>query len=171
MDDKSEQCRDVYAHYGLAMYAAQCVEQGMVNSLVLLQHIPNTIPRLSSKEHWVEQYDAFYEKITSKTMGRLIGLIQQAGFFSDEIEQLLKQSLDKRNWLAHSYFPNRTTEFLSASGREKMIDELLELRDLFFEVDDILFDIVKKVALKYGMSERKLEQIVADISKEANADI
>ena len=37
MDYDDEQTRDVYAHYGLAMYLAQTLEHGIVNALVILR--------------------------------------------------------------------------------------------------------------------------------------
>lgn len=65
MDLDEEQVKDVYAHYGLAMYLAQCLEHGIVNALVIL--------RLPEKEkHTRHDIDEFMEGRFQKTLGTLI---------------------------------------------------------------------------------------------------
>jgi hypothetical protein len=65
MDYDDEQTRDVYAHYGLAMYLAQNLEHGIVNALVIL--------RLPEKERYTRQdIDQLMEGSFQKTLGALL---------------------------------------------------------------------------------------------------
>ena len=45
LDEESSQIKDVYAHYGLAMYLAQYLEHGIVNALLYTKLIPQEKPR------------------------------------------------------------------------------------------------------------------------------
>ena len=104
MDSESYQSREVYAHYGLAMYWAQCVEQAIFLNLVffdLYSKIGKTIKR---KKEWEETYDAYEKDELRKTMGRLIEKLKKEGKSTNEVQGLLEACLKKRNWLAHSYF-------------------------------------------------------------------
>ena len=40
-DESGDHYKTVYAHFGAAMYFAQCLEHGLVNALVYLDLIPN----------------------------------------------------------------------------------------------------------------------------------
>jgi hypothetical protein len=57
MDSDDEQTRDVFAHFGLAMYLAQTLEHGIVNALVIL--------RLPEKDKYTRQDIGGNEKSVS----------------------------------------------------------------------------------------------------------
>jgi hypothetical protein len=44
--DKDEHHKEVYAHFGLAVFTAQVLEHGIVNALVLCDLISNNRPKL-----------------------------------------------------------------------------------------------------------------------------
>lgn len=50
----SEQVKEIYANFGLAVYQAQCLEHGLVNALVLLDLIPNRRKLTKSAEEWAD---------------------------------------------------------------------------------------------------------------------
>ncbi|MBS4713001.1 MULTISPECIES: hypothetical protein [Aeromonas] len=171
MDTEDEQCRDVYAYFGLAIYAAQCLEQAIIQCLLMMDHFPKAVPGYTTQEYWAAQHDAFYEKEESRTMGQLIGRFQKIGIPSEEIEEKLQSSLKKRNWLAHSYFSERAMEFMSEAGRKSMIEELEEARDHFHDVDKELMKITLDIAEGYGMTEEVFSEIMEQMLSEANADL
>lgn len=43
--------------------------------------------------------------------------------------------LDKRNWLMHNYIRERAEEFMSDTGRQRMLKEIEECRELFQAAD------------------------------------
>lgn len=171
MDTEDEQCRDVYAHFGLAIYAAQSLEQAIIHSLVMMDHFPKAAPNFTTREKWESEYDEFFDQEASRTMGQLIGRLQKIGVPSTNIEENLKASLKKRNWLAHSYFSDRAMEFMSKKGRESMIRELEEARDQFFSVDNQLSQITRKIAESYGMTDELFNKIMEKMLHESNSDL
>ena len=92
-----EQTRDVYAHYGLAMYLAQTLEHGIVNALVIL--------RLPEKDKYTRQdIDEFMEGRFQKTLGALLKHLKSEVELPSDLEPTLTEALNRRNYLAHHYF-------------------------------------------------------------------
>jgi hypothetical protein len=70
--DKSEHCKEVYAHHGLAMYRAQCVEQSIVQLLIYFDFFAKQVPLFKSVEQWEQDFDSFDQVMSAKTMGQLV---------------------------------------------------------------------------------------------------
>lgn len=175
MDSDSEECKDVYAHFGLAMYLAQCVEQSMIQLLIFFDFFENNARHWESEEKWSVDFGVFESAVSRNTMGRLIGLLKKLDNFSqllDEgFESLLREALDKRNWLAHAYFSDRAESFLHSSGRAKMIAELEEAGALFKSVEDRLNPITYALAGKYGLTERLIQELVLGMKELGKPEI
>jgi hypothetical protein len=165
MNDQQEfdQIRDVYAHFGLAVYLAQCVEQSIFLHLLFLDHFPKAIAKFTSKEAWVSAIDEFEARELGQTMGKLIRRMKEAGQPTDNIQVLLTTVLKQRNWLAHKYFADRAVEFTRESGREKMVRELEELQGLFREAAGKIDALTTPVARKYGLTEEALADLMANL--------
>ena len=160
---ESDHIRDVYAHFGLAVYLAQCVEQSIFQHLLFLDHFPKAIAEFTSKEAWVSAFDEFEARELSQTMGKLIRRIKEAGQPTDDIQVLLTQVLKQRNWLAHGYFADRAMDFTRESGREKMVIELEELQGLFREAAGKIDALTMPVARRYGLTEDALATLMAGL--------
>src|SRR5262245_57057448 len=103
-DDESDQIRDVYAHFGLALYMAQVLEHGLVNAMVAGQMpAPARVTR--------QQIDVFMESQFDEALGKLIQNLRRHVLVTDELNQSLLHALKTRNWLAHRYFRERAREF------------------------------------------------------------
>ena len=61
MKDENEHVREVYAHYGLAMYLAQCLEK----SICILLSVETTNPKTMTKN----DYDRIVKDYLTKTFG------------------------------------------------------------------------------------------------------
>lgn len=171
MDKESEQCKDVYAHFGLALYLAQCLEQGMIHLIVFLDHFPKAVASFTTPENWEDDYDKFFEGENKRTMGQLLGRLQKIGIPCDKLKIKLKKALTKRNWLAHAYFSERAMEFVSEAGRLKMITELELAQQLFSEIDADVSSIFYGIADKYGLTEEVLNKMMEETLVEANSDL
>ncbi len=159
--DESDQIKEVYAHYGLAMYVAQCVEQSLIQMLIFHDFFPKNIQEktyLDSKK-WVEEFDKFDDIVSSKTMGRVLGLVRGLDILSEQETEKLKVALKKRNWLAHSYFSERAQHFMLPEGMKEMISELEECRDFLGEIDKTLMKSIYGMCEKYGITEKDFEDI------------
>jgi len=51
-------------------------------------------------------------------MGRLMKNLRAVTQVHADLEKLLRDVLNRRNWLVHDFFRERATEFMSALGRE-----------------------------------------------------
>ena len=77
MITEDEHHKEVYAHFGLAIYLAQCIEYGIVNAISLYDLIPNRRHMFTDKTIWSNEVDRFFDEKFELTMGRLIGILEQ----------------------------------------------------------------------------------------------
>lgn len=155
-DDAVKQVREVYARFGLAVYCAQVLEHGIVNALVILELIPSRRHLARSADEWGTEFDAFMDRHFQATMGRMMRDLRAVARVDDGLEQLLSEALRKRNWLVHHFFRERATEFMSSTGRKKMLSEVDRCRDLFYSADKCLEATVAPLRLKAGLTDELL---------------
>ena len=157
-DPEEEQVRDVYAHFGLAVYLAQCLEHGIANALVFADLIPQKADHFPAREQWDEDFDAFMGSKFQATLGRLIEQLREVTQIEPDLEALLKRALQRRNWLAHHYFRERAEALVSQEGRRAMLEELQEAQQLFQKVDAMLFEVVRPIRERFGITDQVLEE-------------
>lgn len=117
MSNPSENHKDIFAHFGLAAYHAQCFETELKNIFLLLIRANNrslSIPLL-------EQCEAVLDK---QTLGTLIRDIRKVVSFDDGCVTAIEAALTNRNRLMHGFYERHATDFLLHTGRETMIREL-----------------------------------------------
>ena len=165
-DSLSEQVKEVYANFGLAIYQAQCLEHGLVNALVFLDLIPNRRKLARSIAEWADSVDSFMDSKFEFTLGKMIRALKQVTAVPADLEGLLSVALSKRNWLAHSYFRDRAETFLTRSGRASMLVELEEVQAIFNHADTALDAAIKPVRLKVGLTDEALAQTYAKLRVE-----
>lgn len=133
-DPTGTDIHDVYAHFGRAMYAAQCVERQMV---ILAPALLGMHPRSQRRA----DLEALWDRMFAQTMGRTLTEFERRGVLPPGFEDRLKRAIALRNWLAHSYFWERAAEFPSMSGRNRMRAELAEAAEMLQALDDELVKI------------------------------
>ncbi len=151
LDPESEQIREVYADYGLAMYEAQCLERFLA-ILLASQHGVTNVNRWILDERFADNFSA--------TLGILAKRF--AEFARDEdrpLANLVTAAVDDRNWLAHHYFWERSIEFYSAEGREKMLAELLKLANDFENLHEQVSNRTKAFLQSRGVGEDFLNEV------------
>src|ERR1700683_4730827 len=85
-DETGEHYKTVYAHFGAAIYLAQCLEHGLVNALVYLDHIPNHPRPVRTLDEWSRSFDGFMNKQFENTLGQLIRRLRAIAKIPDELE-------------------------------------------------------------------------------------
>ena len=155
-DSLSEEIRDIYAHFGLAIYQAQCLEHGLVNALVVLDHIPSKRKLATSLKEWSESLDSFMESKFEFTLGRMIRELSAVTAVDPGLQSVLSLALKRRNWLAHGYFKDRAEDFLTQKGRAKMLAELLESQQLLADADAALEHATKPARERIGLTDEVL---------------
>ncbi len=157
-DPESEHIKEVYARFGLALYCAQVLEHAIVNALVVVDLIPARRHLARSKDEWAAAVDAFMGRHFEHTMGHLMRDLRSVTTIPSDLDDLLKRALKNRNWLAHEFFRERATEFLTATGREQMLAEVDECRDLLKAADDALENVIKPLLEAAGITDEILER-------------
>lgn len=168
LDPESEQIKEVYARFGLAVFMSQCLEHQLANSLLMLDLIPNNRAKAKSIQQWEETFDTFIESQFQKTLGKLIRSLQAVAPVQPELEGLLIKALERRNFLAHHYFRERAMEFMTNDGRVSMLSELEDAKDLFSKADRALIEVTKPVAIKYGINKELIEQCFQEMLDDAS---
>ena len=147
----SEEVREVFARYGLAIYRAQCLERQL--SIILATKYGPGLTQISG-----EELDENLEGLFARTLGRLVQKIKMLAKLGEEEEQQLQEALRKRNWLVHGYFWERAVELLSESGRASMIQELEEVADFFDTLDKVFTNRTMEWATTVGITEQSVDQ-------------
>ena len=153
--DEDEHVKAVYAHFGLAVYFSQVLEHGLVNALVFIDLLPRKAGRPVAKQEWFKEFDAFMDQHFETTLGKMIRSLKNVISIPHDLESLLAEALNKRNFLAHHYFKDRSTEFMTKLGRDKMILELQEARTLFEHADDKLDEVVRPLRERFGLTDEQ----------------
>jgi|SRR5579859_272265 len=127
LDPESEQIREVYAQFGLAIYTAQCLERGLAMLLAASEN-PEYFTAWDYDDRLASNFDS--------TFGTLVRMFAETAGPSDQpLLAELEQALRNRNELVHGYFWNRSVEFVSRDGRAKMLEELATLVKFFDSLD------------------------------------
>ena len=162
-DSLAEEVKDIYANFGLAIYQAQCLEHALVNALVFLDHIPNKRRFAKSASEWADSLDSFMESKFEHTLGRMIRELGTVTTVDAGLQDLLSQALKRRNWLAHGYFKDRASDFLTVKGRAKMRSELEESQELLANADAALEIAIKPARERIGLTDEVLAATYAKL--------
>src|SRR2546426_168775 len=109
LDPENDHRREVYAHYGLAMYCAQVLEHELVNFVIVSRS-------MTGKFTTVEEREAFSDALFGSTMGRQLRHALSESRLGDDQVQALERALHARNFLAHDYFRERIDKFSTESA-------------------------------------------------------
>ena len=158
-DSESGHIREVYSHFGLAMYQAQCLERQLA-IILATKYRPDPF-KISRTE-----LENILEALFLESLGQLVSKIKELSELSEDEAERLTKALRIRNWLAHRYFWERPTELLSESGRASMIKELQDAAHLFDTLDKLLTDRTVEwlgtVGVTQQILDEKLERLVGN---------
>jgi hypothetical protein len=160
--DRDELVREVYAHFGLALYNAQVLEHGLANGMVFACKAAGRLPT-------VADFDNLLGSHFERTLGGLIRELRNHLSVKQPLAELLKSALTQRNWLAHRYFRERAATFMTERGCTSMIEELQAAQELFSRADAALAEVVRPLAVQAGVTDAQLDAYVAQVILEACA--
>jgi hypothetical protein len=124
LSDGAYQIKEVYAHYGLAMYLGQTLEKGVLNVLTMAQTAASESPTTAT-------WDRFFATNAELTLGMLLREIAPHMLEENELFEALRSALTDRNRLAHNFFWDHAPAFLDFAGRERMLEELFSMQGTF----------------------------------------
>ncbi len=161
MDDLAEELKEMYAHFGLTAYCAQCFEIEALN--ILLLHA-----RLSDLTAPVIELEELESKLNKKTLGSLLRDVKKRVSFQQSAERIIDHALARRNYLFHSFFSSHAAEMLSSAGRQNIIAELEDLRDLFQNADLVCKSISRLMAKLLGITDDVVEAELQNLRQAAS---
>ncbi len=124
--DVSDHCKEVYAHHGLAMFRAQCVEQSIVQLIVFSEFFPKHVPRYESQEKWEQNFDSYDHTLSVKTMGQLMKYLASFEAVDASVTSLTAGGTEGSVITSLiTFFVDHALSFLSSAGRDEMIHELV----------------------------------------------
>lgn len=159
-EPEGSEAKEVFAFFGLCSYSAQVLERGLVNLAVALRALGLT--RLTK-----EDFDSLFEKMEKKTLGQLIADVRPYVNVSAELEQAIVAALHDRNYITHAFFANHDINFMSDSGRIKMMDELRQITQRIRNVDRELELITHSLWQRLGLTEEIFQNGLKEMDAEA----
>jgi hypothetical protein len=142
--------REVYARFGLAVYASQVLEHGIVN-LVVWSGVRDGSYRA------YEETETANAELFRQTLGSVKKILLSRRPDVGHLDELLLRAVRLRNFLAHQYFRQRAAAFLTEAGKHQMIEEL-EKATAFFEdvdakIDPLTMQIIEAIGVGKHMPE------------------
>jgi len=156
----SETEHEVFRDFGHAAFLAQMLESALITVLLAMEdagHIQ------FKKKNDIES-EPFLSK---KTLGQLFCELRRAGF-DGELEALLKDAVEARNFLMHHFFVWPSSEdYVSGEGRGRMLKELQQLRFRIGRAQVAFSQIREQIVEKvYGISRETLAKLYEDYRRE-----
>ena len=146
-----DSAKEVFFHIGLTLYAAQSFEKcllGMLTGLYVVENLPN----------WRENYLKETDNLNSLPLGKLLKRARNSVSFDHEVDSTLQLALKQRNLFVHQYLCESFGLLSDRRGHQKVIDEVIEFRNLFRKADDMIEPLSWQLMLKSGMTEQQISR-------------
>lgn len=154
MDDKENEIKECFAYFGRAMYMAQTVEKGILNSLLFsYTNITKT------------RYDELLAEKSLLTFGQLKQEVIAKNIFDSDFIEKLEEFHSKRDWLAHNYWWDRSVEFNREDLRHKLFKELDEFNEEFEALYDLIEDRLTIIMKQNGLDPNELFDAITQLDQ------
>ena len=104
-----DQAKGVYTFFGFAAYTAQVAEAALLNLLVGLELAGQ--PAISR-----QQFERAFDQADRKTLGQLLRKIGSKIALGSDVESILGEALEARNYLCHRFFVTMPRIFFLLRG-------------------------------------------------------
>lgn len=142
----SEKAKEIYARFGLCIYAFQVLEHQLMNMLLIKAKSEKI--DMTSKE-----YDDIFYSYSDKTLGKLIEKVVQLYDIPDIKRQKLWNIHQKRNYYVHHYFKDHSEYFFSETKQIKMLEEIISTTDEVSNLDASLEALTQPLMDKINVNE------------------
>lgn len=173
--NESEHVKETFAHFGRAYYMANVFESGLALAILLMDFLNDIKTRsveggqnLPTREQYEAEFEKFLRNQHAQTLGNLIKRAQKLLPLDDDFQNILVEVKRHRDFLAHNYFRERSMEFNSRKGRDKMMEELGFAYSIFKLADTMLDKITEPQRKFLGFSDEMLEEEMAVFMREAS---
>lgn len=149
--------KEMFANYGLAMMRASFVEKTLMLLLVAINQIGQ------SDVHREDIHSVIFAD-NKKTFGKLLEKLKRKIPLSTDLENEIKEAIDKRNYLAHHFF-FQNKENLISGDLNILSREIQETGDVFLSVlpkiDELLIFFLKQFNIPYENVNDEVTKLVS----------
>lgn len=142
LDSQSWEIRETFAYYGRAVYASSVVEVALAHILLYAQFMKKvrdeyvtTKGKGFDRKQYERDFDAFMDDQFAQTMGNLMRRVEKFGGFDDALKARIADAKKRRDFLTHHYWRERSVDFATSGGRERMREELNADAEMFERLD------------------------------------
>jgi hypothetical protein len=167
LDDDAWEKRETFAYFGSAMYMASVLEVGLAHVLMHGQFMKQARDEYIAnrgkgfdRTKYEADFDAFMDNQFAQTMGNLIRRVTAFAGFDDEMKTRIVAAKQKRDFLTHHYWRERSVEFNTSAGRATMMEELHADVDMFRQLDREIEAATKHIRESIGMEDKVVEAYV-----------
>lgn len=165
--DKGANLTELFAHYGRAVYMANVVETAFAQTLLQVEFMTGireefirTKGKNFDRQKYEDDFDTYFDKQLSRTMGELARRVGEFPDFGDELKGRINDAIKRRNFLIHDYWRETSMSIMTEDGRTEMIDELSEDSERFDKLAKDIHEATKPVRRKLGIKEEVLDERV-----------
>lgn len=149
--EQSAALREMYAHYGHAVYACQVIEKGICSFVLTLERLGKKIQTRGeaiARDDWLQK----------KTRGTVLKELNKVLILDPITNQRLQEVPEIRNRLVHHYFYENGAEMTYLEGTKKLAKECEDIADELFELDTIMDSLNKQFLEKSGISAEMIQK-------------
>jgi hypothetical protein len=176
--DKSDHCKEVFAHFGLAYYQSSVIESGIANTLLYGEFLMGWKQRLEvdgrscfDRKVYEAEFDAYIKAQFSLTLGNLLKRLDQVVGIPIDLEVMIVEAKRLRDFLAHHYYRERAKDFVTREGRDRMINELAEMREKFEAIDQRIQALTAPIIKALDLRQDVLEKYTSEFIRKAYAGL
>jgi hypothetical protein len=150
METQEQLVKEVFAQFGAAYYHSEVLHRGLCNiyALATFEKAEDiTRPRIEEK----------LALAFSLTLGQIVE--KTKGVFSGGMQRRLEVALDKRNYLAHRFWFERSPLMFSEPDLLGLRQELLELTNLFGELDEAITESLDPRRQAMGLTDDLIQEL------------
>jgi hypothetical protein len=139
--------KEVYAQFGAVAGRVAAFEASLIMILLL-------DAKRSGKATTPENFDTIEQELEDRktTLGQILGKVKSAVTVPADVENLMNEALKRRNRLMHSFFRDNASEFATAQGRQRMLDQLKEAHAYMLAAYRLVDDFCRRWAAQYGIT-------------------
>ncbi len=154
MEVDEDLIKEVYARFGLAYYMSECLHRELANDFAMLSFSdPAHITRPRVEEKLAQAF--------SMTFGQLVQDLEP--LLPDNIIQKLDSALQKRNFLAHHFWYERSHLMFSNEGLATMAEELIDCYMCFQELNREVTSHCRPHIHALGLTEDHLNEAFSEV--------
>jgi hypothetical protein len=164
LDAESWEIRETFAYYGRAVYTSSVVEVALAHVLMFAQFMKQarddyiaTKGKGFDRKQYERDFDAFMDDQFAQTMGNLMRRVEKFGGFDDPLKARIVDAKKRRDFLTHHYWRERSMDFATSAGRERMREELNADAEMFETLDHDIDAASAPLRAKLGIKDEMLD--------------